>query len=122
MYDKISSSISSLKKFKSLVLTDNVFNGSVHNLKRLDSLEQINFSCTKLSPESSSKENYLVSIILRNNSLRTKIPHQLTHFENIPSFLFSLSFLQLLNLASKQFQAVTKTYIRTQFRYICINN
>jgi len=63
MYDKIPSSISSFKNLKSLVLTDYVFNGSVHNLKRLDSLEQINFSCTKLGPESRSIENYLASII-----------------------------------------------------------
>lgn len=114
---KIPSSISSLKNLKSLVLVDNFFNGSVPNLKRLASLEEINLSFNNLGPEFPSLNNNFVKIIiLSNNSFRTQIPQQLMHFEklqlfdisyneifgNIPSFLFSLPFLQNLNFASNQ--------------------
>jgi hypothetical protein len=118
-----------LKNFKSLVSTDNVFNGSVPNLKSLVSLKEINSGCNKLGLESPLIESNLVSIILRNNSLRTQIPHQLIQFEklqlfdissneifgNIASFVFPFPFLQQLNLAPNQLSVTVFVISCTNF-------
>ncbi|KAJ1386036.1 Protein kinase domain [Sesbania bispinosa] len=107
---------SKISRFWSLVLVDNLFNGSVPNLRRLASLEELNLGGNRFGPEFPSVDKNLVKIILRNNSLRCQIPSQLMHvdklqlfdissnaiFGNIPSFLFSLPFLQHLNLAANQ--------------------
>ncbi|KAH1058330.1 hypothetical protein GYH30_002756 [Glycine max] len=116
IYGEISPSVSSLKNLKSLVLANNLFNGSVPDLGKLASLEELNLSGNKLGPEFPSLSKNLVRVILRNNSLRCRIPPQLIHvyklelfdissnviFGNIPSFIFSLPSLKYLNLASNQ--------------------
>ncbi|KAJ7953771.1 Tyrosine-protein kinase [Quillaja saponaria] len=116
IYGEIPSSISSMKNIRSLVLADNLFNGSVPDLKTLTSLEELNLGNNHLGPGFPSMGNNLVSIILRNNSLRSEIPSKLTNFEKvqkfdissnnivgfIPSSLFSLPSIQYLNLAENQ--------------------
>ncbi|TKY69713.1 LRR receptor serine/threonine-protein kinase [Spatholobus suberectus] len=116
IYGEISSSVSSLKYLRSLVLVENLFNGSVPDLGRLASLEELNLGGNKLGPEFPSLSKNLLRVILRNNSLRCRIPPQLMHvyklqlfdissneiFGNIPSFVFSLPFLEHLNLAENQ--------------------
>ncbi|KAG5059393.1 hypothetical protein AAZX31_01G041800 [Glycine max] len=116
IYGEITPSVSSLKNLKSLVLADNLFNGSVPDLGKLASLEELNLSGNKLGPEFPSLSKNLVRVILRNNSLRCRIPPQLMHvyklelfdissnviFGNIPSFIFSLPSLKYLKLASNQ--------------------
>jgi hypothetical protein len=64
LYGKIPSSVSSMTSLKSLVLADNFFNGSVPNLKRLVSLEEINFVNNRLGPEFPS---FLFSLPLLNH-------------------------------------------------------
>ncbi|KAL2349287.1 hypothetical protein Fmac_003287 [Flemingia macrophylla] len=114
---EISSSISSLRNLRSLVLAENLFNGSVPDLGRLASLEEINLGGNKLGPEFPPLSKNLVRVNLRNNNLRCRIPSELVHvyklqlldissnviFGNIPSFIFSLPFLKYLNLAENQF-------------------
>ncbi|RDX67067.1 putative LRR receptor-like serine/threonine-protein kinase, partial [Mucuna pruriens] len=114
IYGEISSSVSSMKNLRSLVLADNLFNGSVPRLKRLASLEELNLGGNKLGPEFPSLSKNLVKVILRNNSLRCRIPPKLMHvyklqlfdissnaiFGNVPSSIFSLPFLKYLNLAA----------------------
>ncbi|XP_020216713.1 probable LRR receptor-like serine/threonine-protein kinase At1g14390 [Cajanus cajan] len=116
IYGEISSSISSLRSIRSLVLAENLFNGSVPDLGRLASLEEINLGGNKLGPGFPSLSKNIVRVILRDNSLRCRIPPQLMQvyklqlldissnviFGNIPSFIFSLPFLKYLNLAANQ--------------------
>ncbi|ESW29671.1 hypothetical protein PHAVU_002G089300 [Phaseolus vulgaris] len=116
MYGEITPSISSLKNLRSLVLADNLFNGSAPDLGRLDSLEELNLGGNKLGPEFPLLSKNLVRVILSNNSLRCRIPPQLMHvyklqlldissnaiFGNVPSYIFSLPFLKYLNLAANQ--------------------
>ncbi|KAK7407349.1 hypothetical protein VNO78_09191 [Psophocarpus tetragonolobus] len=116
IYGQIPSSITSLKSLRSLVLADNHFSGSVPDLGRLVSLAELNLSGNKLGPEFPSLSKNLVRVVLRNNSLRCRIPLKLIHvyklqlFDissnaisgNIPSFIFSLPFLKYLNLAANQ--------------------
>ena len=117
IYGEIPTSISSIKTLKSLVLADNLFNGNAPDLKSLALLEELNLGNNHLGPGFPSLGNSLVSIILRNNSLRSQIPSKLINFyklqqfdisENdfvgpIPSSLFSLPSIQSLNLAGNQF-------------------
>ncbi|KAK7317528.1 hypothetical protein RJT34_01846 [Clitoria ternatea] len=114
IYGEIPSSISSLKNLRSLVLADNLFNGSVPDLIRLTSLEELNLGGNKLGPEFPFVGKNVVSIILRNNSIRSYIPPQVIHFGKlevldlssnelfgtIPSSLISMPSLQYLNMAS----------------------
>ncbi|KAI4314200.1 hypothetical protein L6164_027133 [Bauhinia variegata] len=116
IYGQIPSSISSLKTLRNLVLADNLFNDSVPDLKSLVSLEELNLGNNKLGPEFPSVSNNLVSIILRNNSLKFRIPSELNRFNRlqrfdissneifgtIPSFLFSLPSILYLNLAENR--------------------
>ncbi|POO00004.1 Tyrosine-protein kinase [Trema orientale] len=116
IYGEIPSSISSIKSLKSLVLADNLFNGSAPDLQSLALLEELNLGNNHLGPGFPSLGNSLVSIILRNNSLRSQIPSKLINFNKleqfdisvnefvgpIPSSLFSLPSIQSLNLAGNQ--------------------
>ncbi|KAK7386954.1 hypothetical protein VNO78_27355 [Psophocarpus tetragonolobus] len=114
IYGEIPLSISSMRNLRSLVLVNNLFNGSVPDLQKLTSLEELNLGGNKLGPGFPSVGKNLVTIILRNNSLRSSIPPQLVHFDKlqvfdvssneffgtISSFLISLPSLKYLNLAS----------------------
>ncbi|XP_054810417.1 probable LRR receptor-like serine/threonine-protein kinase At1g14390 [Prosopis cineraria] len=116
IHGEIPPSISSMKSLRSLVLDDNLFNGTVPDLKRLTSLEELNLGNNKLGLEFPSLGNSLVSLVLRNNSLSSKIPSEFNHFDklqkldissnevsgNIPSSLFSLHSIQYLNLAENK--------------------
>ncbi|KAK7368100.1 hypothetical protein VNO80_10122 [Phaseolus coccineus] len=117
IYGEITPSISSLKNLRSLVLADNLFNGSAPDLERLDSLEELKLGGNKLGPEFPLLSKNLVRVILSNNSLRCRIPPQLMHvyklqlldissnaiFGNVPSYIFSIPFLKYLNLSANQF-------------------
>ncbi|GMN41793.1 hypothetical protein TIFTF001_011018 [Ficus carica] len=116
IYGEIPTSVSSMKSLKSLVLADNLLNGSVPDLKGLTFLQELNLGKNRLGPEFPSLGNSLVSIILRNNSLRSEIPSKITSFDQlqqldissnhfvgpIPASLFALPSIRFLNLAANQ--------------------
>ncbi|KAL6190033.1 hypothetical protein ACLB2K_036434 [Fragaria x ananassa] len=112
----VPASLASMKNLRSINLADNMFNGSVPDLKGLALLEEINLGNNHIGPAFPSLGNSLVSLILRNNYVRSEIPKMLTGFDQlqqldlsynnfvgpIPSFLFSLPSLQYLNLAQNK--------------------
>ncbi|KAL6187663.1 hypothetical protein ACLB2K_039059 [Fragaria x ananassa] len=112
----VPASLASMKNLRSINLADNMFNGSVPDLKGLALLEEINLGNNHIGPAFPSLGKSLVSLILRNNSVRSQIPKMLTGFDQlqqldlsynnfvgpIPSFLFSLPSLQYLNLAQNK--------------------
>lgn len=109
---KIPKEISSLKNLKSLVLTDNLFNGTVSDLRGLSSLQELDLGSNNLGPEVPSLPSNIVSVSLKNNSFRSKIPEQIKKLNklqsldlssneftgSIPEFLFSIPSLQTLRL------------------------
>ncbi|XP_050375191.1 probable LRR receptor-like serine/threonine-protein kinase At1g14390 [Argentina anserina] len=112
----VPASLASMKNLRKINLADNMFNGSVPDLEGLALLEEINLGNNHIGPAFPSLGNSLVSLILRNNSVRSEIPKMLTSFDQlqqldlsynklvgpIPSFLFSLPSLQYLNVAQNQ--------------------
>lgn len=125
IYGEIPSTITSMTNLTSLVLADNLFNGSVPDLKTLPLLVELNLGDNYLGPGFPSLSNSLVSIILKNNSLRSMIPSKLTNLGKlqkfdlssnkllgpIPSSLFSLPSIQYLNLAGNQLSGALPTNI-----------
>ncbi|KAI9169484.1 hypothetical protein LWI28_013058 [Acer negundo] len=117
IYGEIPKQITSFKNLTSLVLADNLFNGSVPDLQNLLLLRELNLGGNNLGPKFPSLSNKLVSVVLKNNSLRSDIPPGLKNFYQlkqldisanklvgpIPSFLFSLPSIEYLNLAENQF-------------------
>lgn len=120
IYGEIPSSISSMKSLKSLVLADNLLNGSVPDLRTLVSLQELNLGFNKLGPQFPSLGKDIETLVLRNNSLRSKIPSEFNHFDklqkldisyneilgSIPDFLFSLPSIQYVNLAENHLSGV----------------
>lgn len=114
---EIPSTISTIKNLTVVNFTNNLFNGSVPDLKGLQNLEVIDLSSNRLGPKYPSLSYNLVSITLRNNSIRIEIPSDFVKFVHlerldissnkvvgpIPSSLFSLSSIQYLNLGNNQF-------------------
>ncbi|XP_010458936.1 PREDICTED: probable LRR receptor-like serine/threonine-protein kinase At1g14390 [Camelina sativa] len=111
---KIPKEISSLKNLRSLVLANNLFNGSVPDLRGLSNLQELNLGGNKLGPEVvPSLASNLITVSLRNNSFGSKIPEQIKKLNklqtldlssnkfvgSIPRFLFSLPLLQNLSLS-----------------------
>ncbi|KAJ7943515.1 Tyrosine-protein kinase [Quillaja saponaria] len=115
-FGEIPASIFPLKNITSLVLADNLFNGSVPDLKPLTFLQELNLGNNHLGPAFPSLGNNLVSVILRNNSLKSEIPSKFIQFDKLQKFdisynnivgpitssLFSLPSIQYLNLAENQ--------------------
>ncbi|CAN8266721.1 unnamed protein product [Cochlearia groenlandica] len=109
---KIIKEIASLKSLRSLVLSDNLFNGSVSDLIGLSNLKELDLGGNKLGPEVPSLPSNIISVSLKNNSFRSKIPEQIKKLDklqsldlssngfigSIPEFLFSLPSLQELSL------------------------
>ncbi|XP_010514050.1 PREDICTED: probable LRR receptor-like serine/threonine-protein kinase At2g02780 [Camelina sativa] len=110
---KIPAEIASLKKLRSLVLTDNMFWGFVSDdLRGLSNLQELELGGNKLGPTVPSLPSKLISVSLKNNSFRSKIPEQIKKMNklqsldlssnqftgSIPEFLFSLPSLQFLSL------------------------
>ncbi|WZZ01944.1 hypothetical protein YC2023_074272 [Brassica napus] len=109
--------ISSLKNLKSLVLTDNLLNGSVFDLRGLSNLQELALGGNNLGPELPSLPSNLISVSLRNNSFRSKLSEQIKKMNklqsldlssneftgSIPEFLFSLPSLQTLSFAQNMF-------------------
>ncbi|KAK9277563.1 hypothetical protein L1049_007108 [Liquidambar formosana] len=116
IYGEIPPTIASLKNLRSLVLADNLFNGSAPDLRGLVALQEVDLGGNHLGPNFPSLANNLVTIILKNNSMRSDIPSGLMNFDQlqrfdissnkfvgpIPSSLFSLPSIQYLNLAANQ--------------------
>ncbi|KAL1225656.1 putative LRR receptor-like serine/threonine-protein kinase [Cardamine amara subsp. amara] len=104
--------ISSLKKLKSLVLKDNLFNGTVADLRGLLNLQELDLGSNNLGPEVPSLPSNLIIVSLKNNSFQSKITEQIKKLNklqsldlstneftgSIPEFLFSLPSLQTLSL------------------------
>ncbi|KAG2261607.1 hypothetical protein Bca4012_013681 [Brassica carinata] len=109
--------ISSLKNLRSLVLTDNLLNGSVFDLRGMSNLQELDLGGNNLGPELPSLPSNLVSVSLRNNSFRSKLSEQIKKLNklqsldlssneftgSIPEFLFSHPSLQTLSLAQNMF-------------------
>lgn len=116
IYGEIPSEISSLKNLKTLVFADNLMNGNVPDLSTLQALQEVDLSNNQLGPKFPSLGSNIVSIILKNNSLRSQIPSQMKNFNQLqrfdassnnlvgplPPFLLSLPSLWYLNLAENQ--------------------
>ncbi|ESQ33045.1 hypothetical protein EUTSA_v10003702mg [Eutrema salsugineum] len=110
---KIPKEISSLRNLKSLVLSDNLFKGSVFDLRGLSNLQELDLGGNNLGPEAPSLPSNLITVSLKNNSFRSKFPGQIKNLNklqsldfssneftgSIPEFLFSLPSLQTLSLA-----------------------
>ncbi|EXB63829.1 putative LRR receptor-like serine/threonine-protein kinase [Morus notabilis] len=138
LYGEIPSSVSSMKTLKSLILADNLFNGSVPDLKSLTFLQELNLGYNRLGPEFPSMGNSLVSVILRNNSLRSEIPLKITTFDQlqlldisanhfggpIPSSLFSMPSIQFLNLAGNQLSGGLSVNItcNAELKFVDVSN
>lgn len=109
--------ISSLKNLRSLVLTDNLLNGSVFDLRGLSNLQELDLGGNNLGPELPSLPRNLISVSLKNNSFRSKLSEQIKKLNklqsldlssneftgSIPEFLFSHPSLQTLSLAQNMF-------------------
>ncbi|XP_057530634.1 probable LRR receptor-like serine/threonine-protein kinase At1g14390 [Amaranthus tricolor] len=116
IYGEIPSHISSLKTLKSLNLADNLITGKFPDLSTLQDLQELDLSNNQIGPKFPSLGTNLVSIILRNNSLRSQIPSQIKNLNQLqrfdasannligplPSFVFSIPALWYLNLAENQ--------------------
>ncbi|CAH2045711.1 unnamed protein product [Thlaspi arvense] len=110
---RIPKEITSLKNLKSLALSDNLFNGSVFDLRGLSNLQELDLGGNNLGPQVPSLPSNLISVSLKSNSFRSKIPEQIKKLiklqsldlssnevsGSIPEFLFSLPSLQTLTLA-----------------------
>ncbi|KAM7250340.1 hypothetical protein ACFE04_022223 [Oxalis oulophora] len=120
----IPKSISSIKTLKYIVLADNRFTGSVPDLRSLTSLQELNLGNNHINGSKfPSLSNTLVSIILKNNSVRSDIPSGVKSFRwlrrldlsynkfigPIPSFLFDLPSIVYINLAQNQFTGAIPT-------------
>lgn len=106
--------ISSLKNLRSLVLANNLFNGSVPDLRGLSNLQELDLGGNKLGPEVvPSLASNLITVSLKNNSFGSKIPEQIKKLNklqsldlssnklvgSIPRFMLSLPSLQNLSLS-----------------------
>ncbi|VVB03913.1 unnamed protein product [Arabis nemorensis] len=106
---KIPKEISSLTNLKTLVLSDNQFTGSVSDLRALSNLQELDLGGNNLGPVVPSLPKNLITLSLKNNSFRSKIPEQIKKLNklqsldlssneftgSIPEFLFSLQNLDL---------------------------
>uniref|UniRef100_A0A1J3GES1 non-specific serine/threonine protein kinase n=2 Tax=Noccaea caerulescens TaxID=107243 RepID=A0A1J3GES1_NOCCA len=106
--------ISSLKNLRNLVLANNLFNGSVPDLRGLSNLQELDLGGNKLGPEVvPSLASNLITVSLKNNSFGSKIPEQIKKLNklqsldlssnklvgSIPRFMLSLPSLQNLSLS-----------------------
>eukprot|EP00258_Populus_trichocarpa_P040083 XP_024456102.1 probable LRR receptor-like serine/threonine-protein kinase At1g14390 isoform X1 [Populus trichocarpa] len=125
IHGQIPQDILSLKNLTSLVLAHNLLNGTVPDLRSLVLLQELNLGGNHLGPTFPSLGNNLVTIILKNNSLRSVIPSAIKKFNQlqqldissnkligpIPPALFSLPSLQYLDLAQNQLSGALPTNI-----------
>lgn len=125
IHGQIPQDILSLKNLTSLVLAHNLLNGTVPDLRSLVLLQELNLGGNHLGPTFPSLGNNLVTIILKNNSLRSVIPSEIKKFNQlqqldissnkligpIPPALFSLPSLQYLDLAQNQLSGALPTNI-----------
>ncbi|KVH97751.1 Concanavalin A-like lectin/glucanase, subgroup [Cynara cardunculus var. scolymus] len=134
----IPSSISSIKNLTVLDFSKNLLNGSVPDLKWLQNLEVLDLGSNLLGPKYPSLSYNLVSITLKNNSIRVQIPSDFVKFVHlqrldissnklvgpIPSSLFSLSSIEYLNLANNQFSGAMPTNLSctTKLRFVDLSN
>ncbi|KAH9605063.1 hypothetical protein KSS87_011079 [Heliosperma pusillum] len=116
IYGEISKQISSIISLKSLVLANNLINESVPDLSSLTNLEELDLSNNQIGPNFPTLGTNLISIILRNNSIRSPIPIQMENMNKIqrfdvssnnlvgpiPPFVLSIPSLWYLNLADNQ--------------------
>lgn len=116
IYGEIPPKFSSLKNLKTLVFADNMINGSLPDLSGMKGLQEVDLSNNQIGPNFPSLGTNLVSLLLRNNSLRSPIPTQMKNLTQlqrfdfssnhlvgpIPPFIFSLPSLWYLNLAENQ--------------------
>ncbi|PWA49114.1 leucine-rich repeat protein kinase family protein [Artemisia annua] len=135
---EIPSTISSIKNLTVLDLSHNLLNGSGLDLKGLKNLEILDLGSNNLGPKYPSLSYSLVSITLKNNSLRIQMPTDFVKFVKlerldlslnklvgpVPSSLFSLSSIQYLNLANNQFSGSMPTNLKcaTKLGFVDVSN
>lgn len=136
--NEIPSSISSIKNLTVVDLSNNLLNGNVPDLKGLQNLEILDLGSNHLGPKYPSLSYNLVSITLKNNSIRIQIPSDLMKFVHlerldlssnklvgpIPSSFFSLSSIQYLNLANNQFSGAMPANLTcaTKLAFVDVSN
>lgn len=114
IYGEIPKSIASLGNLTSLVLAQNWINGSVPDLAPLGSLQELDLGSNRLTGEFPSLGEDLVTVVLRNNSMRSNVPQRIINnflrlqrldaswnklVGPIPPSLFALPSIRYLNLA-----------------------
>ncbi|XP_021746229.1 probable LRR receptor-like serine/threonine-protein kinase At1g14390 [Chenopodium quinoa] len=116
VYGEIPPQISLMESIQSIVLADNLLDGNIPDLSTLQSLQELDLSNNQLGPDFPSLGSNVVSIILRNNTLRSQIPSRIKSFNQlqrfdassnnligpIPPSVLSLPALWYLNLAENQ--------------------
>lgn len=118
IYGQIPASVADyLRGLTTLVLADNLFNGSIPDLRSMAALQELDLSGNRLAGGFPALGDSLVVVVLRNNSIRSRIPeeqllglHRLARFDvswnrfvgPLPASLFSLPAIRYLNLAGNQ--------------------
>ena len=74
IYGEIPETISTFTNLTSFILDDNLFNGSVPDLRSLLHLEELNLGDNRFEPEFPYLGTSLIRLVLKNNSLRSVIP------------------------------------------------
>lgn len=138
IYGNIPASIATIKNLKNLVLADNMLYGRIPNLRSLQNLEELDLGNNHLGPRLPSLSDNVVSVTLKNNSLRFEIPSVLQSYDRlerldvssnklsgpIPSFLFSLQSIQYLGLSRNHLsgELATNASCNKNLVYIDISN
>ncbi|KAK1379625.1 putative LRR receptor-like serine/threonine-protein kinase [Heracleum sosnowskyi] len=138
IYGNIPASIAAIKNLKNLVLADNMLYGRIPNLKSLQNLEELDLGNNHLGPRLPSLSDNVVSVTLKNNSLRFEIPSVLQSYVRlerldvssnklsgpIPPFLFSLQSMRYLSLSRNHLsgELATNVSCNENLVYVDISN
>lgn len=138
IYGNIPASLATIKNLKNLVLADNMLYGRIPSLKSLQNLEELDLGNNHLGPRLPSLSDNVVSVTLKNNSLRFEIPSVLQSYDRlerldvssnklsgpIPSFLFSLQSIQYLSLSRNHLSSELATNVscNKNLVYVDISN
>ncbi|KAK1259700.1 putative LRR receptor-like serine/threonine-protein kinase [Acorus gramineus] len=108
--------ISQLRSLQNLILAKNSINGSVPNLEAMSNLVEVDLGHNRLGPGFPSLPNTVISVSLKNNSIRSRVPSKVDGFDElrsldvsynrlvgpVPPFLFSLKSIEYLVLSNNR--------------------